>query len=1253
MVKRNMWLDVTPQGSKATANRGIQVDQWLTGTVTEQVDSSNVAVELDGSDSTPVVAPVTAGITYIGARVRVLRDSTGRIIQVEAPLDLPDGVDTIAVGSTGWAIMDAQSGVNETQEALDQAKTELESSQAQLASNLSVTDAKLDAAQDYITNTVTPGLQAAQSAADAAADAAAQAVADGVVSVVTEWAVGSSETTAPTSGWSTSTPARTAGTFIWSRATTTKGDGSSSTSSPVLVTGNTGATGATGSDGAPGKDGVGLSGTAVTYAKSTSGTTAPSSGWQTTVPSSTPGQYLWTRTVWSYSDGTSETGYSVAMWGATGAKGDTGSDGVAGKDGVGISSTSIMYAASSSGTTAPTSGWVSTPPSASAGQYVWTRTVWTYTDGTTETGYSVGKIGNTGAKGDTGSTGAQGVSVSSVTPYYCLVGTGASAPAKPTTNPPSSSWTLTEPSYQSSTELYRCDLTVMSDGSWSWGAVSKVSAYTAANAAMDQAVSGSVEACRNLCVYPGGTNSAVFGGWAGVGGKWTMSIVDVAWTHSGKAGQAKWTVAGSGDYGVCISGPSHDGLVVGTTYTVEFDVVMNIDTTLVAPYFGGANLTGYSIVNGSPATQVNAGEVTHLWATFIAGTGTDARVGLSWGSTRNAGDTIQIGNILTYAGTYRSLGYFDGSYSPDPDLTPSWTGTANASASVLTRWSQALTVANLATAMAQGLVTASTTAPDVTQVGRVWLVLNAAGNVVGMKISNGSAWTSYTLMADQVLVPSSVGTVSLANGAVTAPKITATSDLWAKVLAVAGDATIGGNLLANGAVTASKITASSELWAKIATFAKVTTDMLTAGGAKITGSLLADVISLATRLVAGDPDGARVELNETGLSVWRMLADGTAAQAINLGITEGGDYLTLLSSGGDTVASIDEDGNVSGQVVSASDSILLAGADLGDTINALPQGVIAKTYLNTSAFQLTGTAQTVLSTDFTLSGSGDRQIRATISVAHRSNGEPVLIQLHGNTSGTATSGNSPIKAWQDVGTDEIQSATYTYEFNSNELGVDADGDRFLSLAISGKTSTAGSTAGNVSIRGGIYETSITVEDIGSAVPSGRQANTSSGTSKGSLTKTKTYTATASKSYQSSGAAYGYGGSRVFQGSYGSNSNLRGMWIFPTSILSDLSGATVNKVVLRLTNQHSYYNSGATARIVAHSSTSLPGTWSSPGSVIASVAFAKGQTRNIDLTSALKAGLKSGSIRGVGLYSTASGDYGYWSPTAELIITYTK
>lgn len=156
MVNRNRWLDVTPQGSKATSTRGTQIDQWLTGTVTEQIDSASVAVELDGSDSTPVVAPATAGITYIGARVRCLRDSTGRITQVEAPLDLPDGVDVIGVGSTGQAIIAVDAKANATQSALAQAQEQLDAAQAKL-------------------NDPDTGLEASQSKADDALSAAVQA----------------------------------------------------------------------------------------------------------------------------------------------------------------------------------------------------------------------------------------------------------------------------------------------------------------------------------------------------------------------------------------------------------------------------------------------------------------------------------------------------------------------------------------------------------------------------------------------------------------------------------------------------------------------------------------------------------------------------------------------------------------------------------------------------------------------------------------------------------------------------------------------------------------------------------------------------------------------------------------------------------------------------------------------------------------------------------------------------------------------
>jgi hypothetical protein len=175
-----------------------------------------------------------------------------------------------------------------------------------------------------------------------------------------------------------------------------------------LMRGNDGKDGEDGKDGRAGKDGVGIKTTVITYAISTSGTTAPTTSWTSSVPSLVKGQYLWTKTVWTYTDNSIETGYSVTY---IAKDGNNGNDGIAGKDGTGIKTTTITYAGSTSGTTAPTSGWTSTVPTVAAGSYLWTKTVWAYTDNTSETGYSVAKMGNTGAtgpQGPQGNTGPQG-----------------------------------------------------------------------------------------------------------------------------------------------------------------------------------------------------------------------------------------------------------------------------------------------------------------------------------------------------------------------------------------------------------------------------------------------------------------------------------------------------------------------------------------------------------------------------------------------------------------------------------------------------------------------------------------------------------------------------------------------------------------------------------------------------------------------------------------------------------------------------
>ena len=144
----------------------------------------------------------------------------------------------------------------------------------------------------------------------------------------------------------------------------------------------TGATGAKGSN-------ITISSQSVTYQASTSGTTAPTGTWSTTVPTVSNGQYLWTKTYVKYSDGTETQAYSVSYKGTNGTNGTS----------VTVKSTSVTYQASSSGTIAPTGTWSSTVPSVSNGQYLWTKTYVEYSDGKTTTSYAVAYKGTNGSNG--------------------------------------------------------------------------------------------------------------------------------------------------------------------------------------------------------------------------------------------------------------------------------------------------------------------------------------------------------------------------------------------------------------------------------------------------------------------------------------------------------------------------------------------------------------------------------------------------------------------------------------------------------------------------------------------------------------------------------------------------------------------------------------------------------------------------------------------------------------------------------------
>ena len=152
-------------------------------------------------------------------------------------------------------------------------------------------------------------------------------------------------------------------------------------------------------DGVDGDPGVSVNTVDVEYAKSSSNSTAPTTGWQTTAPAWENGKYIWSRNKITYSDGT--TSYTKAAC-STGGVGSTGADGV------GISSVVEQYYLSSSATSLLNGSWSTTRPTWKNGWYFWTRSVITYTNGTSHTTSSICVSGEKGADGEKGNKGDKG-----------------------------------------------------------------------------------------------------------------------------------------------------------------------------------------------------------------------------------------------------------------------------------------------------------------------------------------------------------------------------------------------------------------------------------------------------------------------------------------------------------------------------------------------------------------------------------------------------------------------------------------------------------------------------------------------------------------------------------------------------------------------------------------------------------------------------------------------------------------------------
>lgn len=132
-----------------------------------------------------------------------------------------------------------------------------------------------------------------------------------LTSVKEQYGTSTSAGTKPSS-WGYSYPSNPAnGTYVWSRDEIVWAGNNSTTHSDAQLIGYIAVNGATGN---------GIKSTEVTYKIGSSGTTPPEGTWDTNVPNITDEKpYLWTRTIFKYTNGSSVTSFSVATRGTKGA----------------------------------------------------------------------------------------------------------------------------------------------------------------------------------------------------------------------------------------------------------------------------------------------------------------------------------------------------------------------------------------------------------------------------------------------------------------------------------------------------------------------------------------------------------------------------------------------------------------------------------------------------------------------------------------------------------------------------------------------------------------------------------------------------------------------------------------------------------------------------------------------------------------------------------------------------------------------
>lgn len=439
----------------------------------------------------------------------------------------------------------------------------------------------------------------------------------------------------------------------------------------------------------------------------------------------------------------------------------------------------------------------------------------------------------------------------------------------------------------------------------------------------------------------------------------------------------------------------------------------------------------------------------------------------------------------------------------------------------------------------------------------------------------------------------------------------------------------------------------------------------------ITSRKLETDLILATKIIAGAAGGTRAEMSPNGFRVYAKEpgSSNAATEVIRMGVAETDDYFAVTRSDGTPVATISQNGDISGQNVYANEGLYYKGYDILDILGDIPRGVVARgTYdfggNGAAGNKLIGASSWygVITTSFIPEANRTYQIvfrRPMLAFA--SGGESQWAFRYRWVSQTDTS--APTQANTTLWDQYIITSPGPGSWHNDVLVANLDtGTANIGKRLQILITTWCGPSTNTSYFRMFSWAGLTITDMGSTSPE-PVYHTSAGGSQWSKPAdppppvrqkyTKQYKCSNSMNYQGNNSQYAWNTGKMIQGpSPAGVGNTKSIGIFP-NWQGDISGATINNVRVIFNFEHWYYNAGGTARIGVHGHTGIPGTFSHAGVVATSANWPKPGSRWVTLPSSTYGGFANGSYRGVslegdGTYTT----YGYSvRPTIE--ITYTK